>query len=85
MIKKLCATGIVVAAAGVTLLAAPAHADTHAGNAGSNHESSQSGNNISEVVLSNVGGHGATNVNNVNGNATTAADGSDIDVSAWLD
>ncbi|GAA4047970.1 hypothetical protein [Nonomuraea soli] len=77
MIKKLCATGAVLAAAtGVTLLAAPAHADSWTSNWSSNSDSSQSGNNFGNVAASNVGGGGSTNVNNINGIATTASDSS---------
>ncbi|MFI6734364.1 hypothetical protein ACIBI9_15650 [Nonomuraea sp. NPDC050451] len=73
MVKKLCVTGLVAAAAaGVTLLAAPAYADVNAGNSSSNRGSSQSGNNFGNVVNSNVSGRAATSVNNVNGNAVTA-------------
>ncbi|MFD9945797.1 hypothetical protein ACFWYW_54870 [Nonomuraea sp. NPDC059023] len=76
MFKKLCMTGLVVAAAaGTTLLAAPAHADANY-NASRNSDSQQSGNNVNNVVASNVGGHGATNVNNIVGNAVTSANGS---------
>ncbi|MGR6922851.1 hypothetical protein ACU635_52090 [[Actinomadura] parvosata] len=76
--KKLCMTGIVAAAAaGVTLLSAPAYADTNAGNSSSNRDSSQSGNNFGNVVNANVNGAGATGVNNVNGNTVTATNGSD--------
>ncbi|MEQ4718202.1 hypothetical protein ABN273_17595 [Nonomuraea sp. B19D2] len=73
MMKKLCVTGFVAAAAtGVALLSAPAYADVNAGNTSSNRESSQSGNNFGNVVSSNRSGLGATSVNNVNGNAVTA-------------
>ncbi|NRQ34816.1 hypothetical protein HII36_23700 [Nonomuraea sp. NN258] len=80
MIKKLCGTAAVVAtAAGVALFAAPAHADVRAddwsGNWSGNSESWQSGNNLSDIVLDNEGDDGSTNLNNVNGVATTAADG----------
>ncbi|MEV4176125.1 hypothetical protein [Nonomuraea sp. NPDC049709] len=79
MIKKLCVAGaIVAAAAGVTLMSAPAYADTNAGNSSSNNDSSQSGNNFGNVVNANVSGHGATGVNNVNGNTVTASNGSDV-------
>ncbi|MEV0588204.1 hypothetical protein [Nonomuraea sp. NPDC050310] len=77
MIKKLCATGAVLAAAaGVTLLATPAHADRWSSNWSNNSESSQSGNTFGNVFTANRGGFGSTNVNNVNGFATTAANGS---------
>ncbi|MFG1943458.1 hypothetical protein [Nonomuraea sp. NPDC048826] len=70
MIKKLALIGFT--AAGVALLAAPAHADTWIDNASRNSESSQTGNNFSNVGTSNRGGWAATNVNNINGNAVTA-------------
>ena len=74
MIRKLCATGAVVAAvAGVTLLAAPAHADNWTDNRSGNSESSQSGNNFGDVRAVNRGFGESTNVNNVNGVASTAA------------
>ncbi|WP_043631649.1 hypothetical protein [Nonomuraea candida] len=78
MMKKLCAAAAVAAAAGVTLLSAPAHADTNAGNSSDNRNSSQSGNNFGNVVNDNASGRGATSVNNVNGIALTASNGSDI-------
>ncbi|MEV0384179.1 hypothetical protein [Nonomuraea sp. NPDC050643] len=78
MMKKLCVTGVIAAAAGLTLLSAPAYADTNAGNSSRNTDSSQSGNNFGNVVNANVNGHGATGVNNVNGNAVTATNGSDV-------
>ncbi|MEV0995475.1 hypothetical protein [Nonomuraea sp. NPDC050202] len=77
MMKRLCMTGVVAAAASVTLLSAPAYADTNAGNSSSNRDSSQSGNNFGNVFNANVSGHGATGVNNVNGNTVTATNGSD--------
>ncbi|WP_336211264.1 hypothetical protein [Nonomuraea sp. LPB2021202275-12-8] len=77
MIKKLCATGVVVAAAaGVTLLAAPAHADSWTDNWSTNTESSQTGNNFSNIGAVNRGWGRSTNVNNINGVATTASNGS---------
>ncbi|MFD1938924.1 MULTISPECIES: hypothetical protein [Nonomuraea] len=77
MIKKLCATGAVLAAAtGVTLLAAPAHADTWTSNWSRNSDSWQSGNNFGNVAAFNHGGSDSTNVNNINGIANTATDGS---------
>ncbi|SEF60592.1 hypothetical protein SAMN05444920_101181 [Nonomuraea solani] len=78
MMRKICVTGIIAAAAGLTLLSAPAYADTNAGNSSSNNDSSQSGNNFGNVVNANVSGHGATGVNNVNGNTVTATNGSDV-------
>ncbi|MFI9596183.1 hypothetical protein [Nonomuraea sp. NPDC052265] len=77
MMKKLCVTtGAVAAAAALTLLSAPAHADVTGGNSSSNHDTSQSGNTFGNVVNVNVSGTDATSVNNVNGNATTATDDS---------
>ncbi|MEU6999106.1 hypothetical protein [Nonomuraea sp. NPDC046570] len=77
MIKKLCATGAVLAAAaGVTLLATPAHADTWTSNWTSNRDSWQSGNNFGNVTAANAGATRSTNVNNINGVATTASNGS---------
>ncbi|GAA3215686.1 hypothetical protein [Nonomuraea helvata] len=73
MMKKLCVTGLIAAAAtGVTLLPAPAYADVNAGNTSSNRSSSQSGNNFGNVVSSNRSASTATSLNNVNGNAVTA-------------
>jgi hypothetical protein len=83
MIKKLCVTGLVVAAAGAALLASPAYADIY--NGSSNSESSQSGNTFANVVTTNVGDEDSTNVNNVNSNASTATNGSDVDDWAYLD
>ncbi|GAA3474772.1 MULTISPECIES: hypothetical protein [Nonomuraea] len=77
MIKKLCATGAVLAAAtGVTLVATPAHADDWTSNWSRNIGSSQSGNNFGNVAAVNRGASGSTNVNNINGIATTASDSS---------
>lgn len=77
MIRKLCVTGAVVAAAaGVTLSAVPAHADSWAGNGSRNTEASQSGNNFAHVGTVNRGWGWSTNVNNLNGIATTATNGS---------
>ncbi|MFC4013602.1 hypothetical protein ACFOY2_40680 [Nonomuraea purpurea] len=87
MIKRMCATAVVMAAAiGGALLAVPAHADdgwsgpwvgnVWSGNASGNSDSSQSGNNFGDVVNAIRGGHGSTNVNNVNGIASTATNGS---------
>ncbi|MFI7109192.1 hypothetical protein ACIBK9_22980 [Nonomuraea sp. NPDC050227] len=76
MIKRLCAAGAVLAAAaGVALAAVPAHADTWSDNWSSNSDSSQSGNNFGDVSAANRGGWDSTNVNNINGVATTATDG----------
>ncbi|MED7926589.1 hypothetical protein SMD20_20195 [Nonomuraea sp. LP-02] len=72
--KKLCVTGVLVAAAaGAAFLSAPAHADTNAGNASRNTNASQSGNNFGNVGNRNVSGASATSVNAVNGNAVTTA------------
>ncbi|NBE92120.1 hypothetical protein FE391_02450 [Nonomuraea sp. KC401] len=84
--KKLCVSGIVVAAAtGMALMSAPAFADTNAGNASRNRNAIQSGNNFGNVVNSNVVGRGATGVNNVNGVAVTATHGGDVDIDDVLD
>ncbi|SDL88359.1 hypothetical protein [Nonomuraea jiangxiensis] len=85
MMKKLCVTGLVAAAAGMTLLSAPALADTNAGNSSSNRNSSQSGNNFGNVASLNLNGYGATGVNNVNGNAVTGTNGSDVVVDDVVD
>lgn len=77
MMKKLCVTTGALAAAALTLLSAPAYADTNAGNSSNNHDTSQSGNNFGDVSIRNISGTDATSVNNVNGNAVTATDGSD--------
>ncbi|WP_214322321.1 hypothetical protein [Nonomuraea sediminis] len=84
MIKKLCVTGIVVAAAGTTLLSAPAYASTNIGNSSHNANSSQSGNNFGNVFAGNIGRGGSTNVNNINGNAVTATRGSWVDVDVYV-
>ncbi|MFI7451129.1 hypothetical protein ACIBQX_26780 [Nonomuraea sp. NPDC049714] len=77
MIKKLSVTGfVVVAAAGLTLLSAPAYADTDNRNSSRNDETSQSGNNFANIGAANFGGRGSTNVNNINGNAAVASDDS---------
>lgn len=77
MIRKLCATGVMVAAAaGVTLLASPAHADDRTDNRSANRWASQSGNNFHNLRAFNHGRGRSVNVNNVNGFTTTAANGS---------
>ena len=77
MIRKLCVTGAVVAAAaGVTLLAVPAHADSRADNRSHNTEAWQSGNNFADIAMANRGWGWSTNVNNLNGFATTATNDS---------
>lgn len=76
MIKKLSVTGFVVAAAaGLTLMSAPAYADTDNRNSSRNEEASQSGNNFANIGAANFG-RGSTNVNNINGNAAVASDDS---------
>ncbi|MDP4509467.1 hypothetical protein [Nonomuraea turcica] len=86
MVKKLCATGLIAAAAaGAGLLPAVAYADVNAGNSSSNRSSSQSGNNFGNVVNVNVNGHGASSVNNVNGNAVTASYGSRASIDDIVD
>jgi hypothetical protein len=77
VIKKLCAIGAVTAAtAGVTLLAVPAHADSWTDYWSDGWYAFQSGNSLDDIAAVNEGGDGATNVNNLNGIATTAANGS---------
>ena len=79
MMKKLCAAGLIAAAAaGVTLLSAPAYADTNAGNSSSNNDASQSGNNFGNVLNANVNGQGSTGDNSVNSNSITGTTGSDV-------
>ncbi|MBF8192510.1 hypothetical protein ITP53_43895 [Nonomuraea sp. K274] len=85
MMKKLCVTGLIAAAAGVTLLSAPAFADTTSGNSSSNHDAVQSGNNFGNVVNNNVSGVDATGVNNVNGNAVVATNGGDVVIDDIMD
>ncbi|MGN9838159.1 hypothetical protein ACTMTI_08550 [Nonomuraea sp. H19] len=85
MIQRVCAAAAIVAAAvGGALLALPAHADdwsddwrgrTWSGNWSSNSGSAQSGNNIGDVFGGNRGEGYSTNVNNVNGIASTATNG----------
>ncbi|GAA4531610.1 MULTISPECIES: hypothetical protein [Nonomuraea] len=70
MIKKLALVGFT--AAGLALMAVPAHADTRIDNDSRNSESSQTGNNFSNIGTSNRGGSAATNVTNINGNAVVA-------------
>jgi hypothetical protein len=87
VIKRVCAAAAVVAAvAGGALLAVPAHADDDWSGPGSsdnwswnrsgNSDSSQSGNNFGDVSAVNRGEGASTNVNNVNGVASTATNGS---------
>jgi hypothetical protein len=84
MFKKLCMSGIVVAAvAGATMLTVPAYADTD--NDSHNSASINSGNNFGNVVNSNVASGNATGVNNVNGTANTATHGSGVHTYADLD
>ncbi|MEV4396058.1 hypothetical protein [Nonomuraea sp. NPDC049607] len=76
MIKRLSAAGAVLAAAaGVAMAAVPAHADTWSDNWSSNSDSSQAGNNFGDVSAAIHGGWDSTNVNNINGIASTATDG----------
>jgi hypothetical protein len=77
VIKKLCLTGaLVAAAAGVVFTAAPAQADDWTSNWSNNSQSVQSGNNFADVVSRISAAEGSTNVNNLNGIATTATNGS---------
>ncbi|TDD47305.1 hypothetical protein E1286_18050 [Nonomuraea terrae] len=85
MMKKLCVTGLIAAAAGATLMSAPSYADVNAGNTSVNRASSQSGNNFGNVVSTNVNGRAATGVNTVNGNAVIGAYGSDLLVDDVVD
>ncbi|MFI0417163.1 hypothetical protein [Spongiactinospora sp. 9N601] len=76
MIKKLCVTGAVIAlAAAVSLLSAPAHADSW-NNRTRNLEAAQSGNLFGESIVQALGnGHLSGNVNNINGTTANAAHG----------
>ncbi|MFC4115890.1 hypothetical protein [Nonomuraea zeae] len=85
MIKRVCAVAAVVTAvAGGALPAVPAHADddwlgpgsTWSWNRSGNSDSAQSGNNFGNVSAGNHGEGASTNVNNVNGVASTATNGS---------
>lgn len=71
MLKKLCVTGVVVAAAGAALISAPAFADTTTSNSTWNRNSAQVGNNFVNVFVGNIAGGRSTNVNNINGTAVT--------------
>ncbi|MEW9547805.1 hypothetical protein [Nonomuraea sp. NPDC050783] len=82
MIRRVCAAAAWVAAvAGGALLAVPAHADAWpggwpwSGTASRNDDSSQSGNDFGGVSSANLGRGASTNVNNVNGIASTATNG----------
>ncbi|MGA4990120.1 hypothetical protein [Nonomuraea bangladeshensis] len=86
MIRRWCAAAAVVTAvAGGAFLAltaaVPAHADVWPGgwswarNSSANSDSSQSGNTFGDVATANRGQGASTNVNNVNGIASTAAHG----------
>jgi hypothetical protein len=76
VIKKLCATGAILAAAvGATLISAPAYADAHHNWSGVD-DSSQSGNVFDHVAGRNSGSGHSININNVNGITNTASNGS---------
>ncbi|GAA3603290.1 hypothetical protein GCM10022419_104630 [Nonomuraea rosea] len=86
MIKRVCAVAAVVTAVAVGALpAVPAHADddwlgpgsggTWSWNRSGNSDSAQSGNTFGDVSSGNHGEGASTNVNNVNGVATTATNG----------
>ncbi|HEX4811529.1 MAG TPA: hypothetical protein VFV66_02100 [Nonomuraea sp.] len=89
MIRRVCAAVVVVAAAaGGALQAVPAHADVwsdlwngtwnhsvRSGNRSDNSGSIQSGNTFGDVTGANRGEGATTNVNNVNGIASTATHG----------
>ncbi|GAA3168884.1 hypothetical protein [Nonomuraea roseoviolacea] len=89
--KKLCATGLVVAAAGAalataaSLAAVPAGADTAVSDSSSNRESSQSGNIFGTITVQNRGTGASTNVTSVNANTSTAARRSGAAVSNQVD
>ncbi|GAB1824537.1 hypothetical protein [Herbidospora sp. RD11066] len=77
MIKKICVTSaMLAAAAGASLIATPAHADTWSDNWSANIGSSQSGNNFGWVAARNAGSGRSTNVNTINGISATATGGS---------
>ncbi|QYC39579.1 hypothetical protein Nocox_09795 [Nonomuraea coxensis DSM 45129] len=79
------AGGAFLAVPAAVLAAAPAHADVWpggwpygwawSGNGSANSGSSQSGNTFGDVAAANRGQGASTNVNNVNGIASTAAHG----------
>jgi hypothetical protein len=74
VIKKLCVTGAVLAsAAAISLLAAPAHADSW-DNWSRNSESAQSGNLFGRVIANARGQGTSANVNNINGTVANADD-----------
>jgi hypothetical protein len=76
VIKKLCATGAIAAAAvGATLISTPAHADAHHNWIGVD-DSSQSGNVFDNVYSRNSGSGRSINTNNINGITNTASNGS---------
>ncbi|MCK2219613.1 hypothetical protein MF672_038345 [Actinomadura sp. ATCC 31491] len=82
MIRRVCAAAATATAvAAGALLAVPAHADVvpdgwvWSDNGSSNTDSEQSGNNFGDVTSHNHGEDTSTNVNNVNGIATTATTG----------
>ncbi|MBN6053176.1 hypothetical protein JYK22_14650, partial [Nonomuraea sp. RK-328] len=89
--KKLCATSLVLAAAGATLATAaslaavPANADTAVSNSSSNRESSQSGNIFGNIAAQNRGAGASTNVTSVNSNTSTSARRSGAAVSNRVD
>ncbi|GII89822.1 hypothetical protein [Sinosporangium siamense] len=75
MIKKLCVTGAVLAAAtGVALVSTPAQADSW-GNWTRNTGSVQSGNQFADVSAANTGAGRGTQVNNINGTTGVANNG----------
>ncbi|GAB1824538.1 hypothetical protein [Herbidospora sp. RD11066] len=76
MFKKLAVTGAVLAAAaGASLMAAPAHADTWISNGSVNRGSAQSGNVFGNVAATNIGSGSSTNANTINGISATARNG----------
>ncbi|SDG14320.1 hypothetical protein SAMN05421505_10246 [Sinosporangium album] len=83
MIKKLCVTGAVLAAAtGAALVSTPAHADSW-GNWTRNSGSSQSGNQFGNVSAANVGAGKGTQVNNINGVTGVANNGAVTVIYRW--
>ncbi|MFI6790216.1 hypothetical protein ACIBG4_23120 [Nonomuraea sp. NPDC050383] len=78
MIKSLSAVCVTGVTAALTLLATPASADTWTDNWSRNTGSSQSGNTFGDIGAANQGWGRSTNVNNVNGIATTASNGSTV-------
>lgn len=84
MIKKLCVTGAILAAAsGAALVATPAHADAYDNWSGVSG-SWQSGNIFDDAAQSNVGSGRSVGVNNING-VTDVAYGNGLIVNYYFD